>query len=68
MEQLPILSDSLPIPRKDGIQIPLRQEHIREQGILQKDLRLLLHQQLIQLLSVLSLSHLFDQCGLTTLL
>lgn len=39
MEQLPILSDSLPIPRKSGIQI--------------------------QLLSVLSLSHLFDQCGLT---
>ncbi|KAG6736874.1 hypothetical protein POTOM_060215 (mitochondrion) [Populus tomentosa] len=32
MEQLPILSDSLPIPRKSGIQIQLRQEHVREQG------------------------------------
>ena len=32
MEQLPILSDSLPIPRKSGIQIQFRQEHVREQG------------------------------------
>ena len=32
-KQLPILSYSLPIPRKSGIQIQLRQEHVREQGI-----------------------------------
>ena len=32
-KQLPILSYSLPIPRKSGIQIRLRQEHVREQGI-----------------------------------